>query len=775
MIKKAYFKKLFFSYIGIALLPLAILSCVTYFLVVPRMVARELEHSGRLLEYVSQVSELVLSEAWSTALNYASDDQFQAVSYPNEEDIFLTSQVIDKVDHIKSANELFHSVYLYLGSKGKIIASEDWYNDVVDYYDMGWLPHYTGDRRAPVAISRTIEVPINNHNEIRKVDVITVATDLSNGQGMVVLNIYENSFRSVFENLKRRSGKLLIIDENGKAISHYDQNRNYTSLSDEEYIRRILNGEGPSQFTAQVDGNSYGVTYVKAPMSEWIYVDLVGTNMLALTAKTLSLIIMIAALLCAGGGVAVTILLSKKMYSPIRHLVSRFSGNGEAGDDAESSSTVYDEFMFLDNTLDTMMSEKHQMKRVMDSNRTLVRDQFLQLLVKGDVRDRLEIDQHLAHLDLTFEYSYFTILNFEFDDWMRMNYLLDQNEIRARRKLIRMLLEKELEDEGFDTSIINVELRRIIVLLNFSHDGEDPETPEMIIRIVDGIREQILQASSISVSVGMGSIVDSLLEISKSYYLSFRALEYKILYGNGQVLFINDIKREKDSHFLDKYTISFSEDKLQDAVVSGDEERIAAHFDESIDHLVRLGAEHPYVRTVFLQYVALLAGLPYALNLSNYDGMSDEEYRRIAHYKSANEMKEYIRDLSASIVKAYREEAIVDPNTRLVSEIRNYVQNNFDRDIGLETVADELYVSKYHLSRVFKRTAGETFNEYLTNLRMKKAKVLLSDESIDIQTVARQVGYENANSFRRAFKQKFGLSPSAYRHRYASFESVSAR
>jgi two-component system response regulator YesN len=98
--------------------------------------------------------------------------------------------------------------------------------------------------------------------------------------------------------------------------------------------------------------------------------------------------------------------------------------------------------------------------------------------------------------------------------------------------------------------------------------------------------------------------------------------------------------------------------------------------------------------------------------------------------------------------------------------VGKYLEEHYDQNIGLETVADHFSVSKYHLSRVFKKVTNRNFNEQLLSLRVEKAKMLLKNPKAEIQEVAHSVGYLSSNSFRRVFKQRLGTSPSAYQQRY---------
>lgn len=101
---------------------------------------------------------------------------------------------------------------------------------------------------------------------------------------------------------------------------------------------------------------------------------------------------------------------------------------------------------------------------------------------------------------------------------------------------------------------------------------------------------------------------------------------------------------------------------------------------------------------------------------------------------------------------AYVEAAILDLRERYVV------------DLSADSVAERLGISGDHLSRLFKKATGLTFNEYLTRLRMKRAMELLRDPVVRIGEVADLAGYRDARYFSTLFRRIVGMTPSEFRH-----------
>ena len=99
-------------------------------------------------------------------------------------------------------------------------------------------------------------------------------------------------------------------------------------------------------------------------------------------------------------------------------------------------------------------------------------------------------------------------------------------------------------------------------------------------------------------------------------------------------------------------------------------------------------------------------------------------------------------------------------------EVLDYITAHaLDSEISINGIADHFHISERSVSRIMKDNLNKTYKEYISELRLNKACVLLEKSTLDIQTIARQVGYYNVTSFNRLFKQMYGVSPGEYRSR----------
>lgn len=99
----------------------------------------------------------------------------------------------------------------------------------------------------------------------------------------------------------------------------------------------------------------------------------------------------------------------------------------------------------------------------------------------------------------------------------------------------------------------------------------------------------------------------------------------------------------------------------------------------------------------------------------------------------------------------------------IVLKIQKEITEGFHKELTLDGFAEKFFVSKYHLSREFKRITGYNFREYLILQRISAAKDLLAHTNMPVAEVCSRCGYQSVNHFIRIFKNKEGNTPYQYK------------
>lgn len=99
----------------------------------------------------------------------------------------------------------------------------------------------------------------------------------------------------------------------------------------------------------------------------------------------------------------------------------------------------------------------------------------------------------------------------------------------------------------------------------------------------------------------------------------------------------------------------------------------------------------------------------------------------------------------------------------VLAQAKQYIADNYSRDLSVETVANAVGISSYYFVRFFKEKTGERVMEYITNVRMEAASKLLSDPILTVKEVCATCGYMDQSYFGRVFHKRFGVTPEEFK------------
>lgn len=129
--------------------------------------------------------------------------------------------------------------------------------------------------------------------------------------------------------------------------------------------------------------------------------------------------------------------------------------------------------------------------------------------------------------------------------------------------------------------------------------------------------------------------------------------------------------------------------------------------------------------------------------------------------------------LKKEYLNQWEEEKIFpEEGNRSINRAKQYVEEHYQNNISLEEVAGNVYLNKNYLSELFHREMGCSFSQYLTGLRLEKAKLLLKETHMKVKEIADMTGFENPSYFIQVFKKIEGCTPNDYRMRFFKGEKL---
>ncbi|WP_163193059.1 response regulator [Clostridium thermarum] len=301
-----------------------------------------------------------------------------------------------------------------------------------------------------------------------------------------------------------------------------------------------------------------------------------------------------------------------------------------------------------------------------------------------------------------------------------------------------------------------------IVIILTSRRDDSNSVMEGFLLILDEIRQYIEKYYDFTVTIGMGAYCGEVNNIRESYESATAALDYRLMLGCNRVISISDMEPQYISE------VAFDELKeksLVNSIKVGTEEEMRSTIDNLFKEIYDGKTSFKDYQIYLLQILTTILKVAKDLNadLDNIFGANYNFFIEFYQFKDIKEIKKWFTEICLKI-KNY---VSLDRNNScklIVKKALDYVTNNYqDCNLTIDKLCRHLHISPNYFSNLFKKETKFTFGNYLTHIRMEKAKELLRTTDLKTLEIAKMVGYSEPNYFSYCFKKSFDVSPSQYR------------
>lgn len=272
--------------------------------------------------------------------------------------------------------------------------------------------------------------------------------------------------------------------------------------------------------------------------------------------------------------------------------------------------------------------------------------------------------------------------------------------------------------------------------------------------------------------VAAGEPVERLSQIQKSYYSASRAFSQRYLYDENILYYDEMASMEKknvtedDSTYLQKVDVNALNPVILQKFLSNGLLEETENFVK--DYFYAIGQE-PLESLVFRNYVTLNVRFSVMSFLKEIGcdtrtlEQEDTEDVLSESSKSLENAIAYAKKIISQAI-ALRDQNSGNKNRSILKTAVDFIDSHYmEEDMSLNKAANAANVSANHFSALFSQNMSQTFIEYLTNLRMNKAKEYLRCTSMRSSEIAGEIGYKDAHYFSYLFKKTQGMTPSDYR------------
>ena len=484
--------------------------------------------------------------------------------------------------------------------------------------------------------------------------------------------------------------------------------------SGENIIR--LNNTYAFFYPSFAPGLSYVTVYTAGQLLKALYLPLAA----ALT----------GVLLCAMIGIAGAVCVSVRNGRPMENLLAALGKKSNSKDD---------DYQFILHKFEKMTEEKYKSEELMQKHQTLLNSIFLSTLLLENYQNENEVFAKAKHYEVSLEASIYQILILASPEEQAYDYALEADAVL------------DYLDQTEYSSLLTVRRAQYVILFN----TDEPIPQNELGQMIDSL--QSLAFPGAPTLAAVGNQCDNMAEIINSYRNALTALRSADPAEGRSIVFYTETNGAIEPGNTDLM-------KLFSSLIYSKE------FLKARQLLVQLNSEYLYHENLQTEVLRLNA-------LTNL--LIDAACTMLSQPRAAKEADALIKSsgsredflIQADALLKVLEKAAASQNDSkdsIAAQAKQYIDEHFtDPMLGLYLVSDQLGTSNSYLSATFKKVYGVNVVQYINQLRIEQAKVLILNTRRNIKEIAQEVGFSSDINFIRVFKKMENQTPTMLRKQTA--------
>ncbi|MBB3112146.1 AraC-like DNA-binding protein [Paenibacillus phyllosphaerae] len=577
----------------------------------------------------------------------------------------------------------------------------------------------------------------------------------------ITLSDYVHSAIPFVHTLGRKEdslGSLVILIDNNKVTELLSGLR----LS-EDSIAYIVNRQGqtiscvtgnhfecsPSASERKLDTTGLILSSTNSSVLGWTFVAVLPKEIVAKQSSDITHSIFQMLLGSLIVGIAAAVWFAYRSSYPLARLVKSLTENGDAQLAARGST-----YSWIEETVSRLFERQADIERLHKAQLPLIQNAFSERLLKGGFSSEAEIRTSMAHAGIAMESLSYLVLAVHFPGYGDEANPRILAEIETKKMIVKEALAACWGDK---IRIHDAEIYHLAIIYRCSPEeiNNKRAIEQRAVQLIAGIYRR--SEESVPVLITAGSCCSELLQLPQSYREAIQAFRHQEWEEYCSFIWYDECKMSRTLMFYPQGM----ESQLFNFTLIGDEERCEGLLRYLYEENVRkrklsLAMKQQFLNELNGTYIKILAE-------QNREPAEGEGCIQLATIKEAETYFE-------RLIGKYKELChLINLDKRSHhSELRDKLiafieEHAFDADLSVTKVASVFDISAAYFSQFFKEQTGKNFSFYLEEIRMGRATELLVNRKLSIHEVAVLSGYNSSNTFIRAFKRRFDMTPSEYR------------
>ncbi len=539
-----------------------------------------------------------------------------------------------------------------------------------------------------------------------------------------------------------------------------DGRRNLTVLENEVLTELNQDAFLNEPFVLEWDGLRYTVTYdsISRLQEEWKYISVAPLSTITEPVVFISKLFLIISLSMLFIAIILTIFVSNKLYAPVKKLLEKMNRNR----DREAIS----EFELIEQAWENLSTESEQLQKRIKGQLPYLRQGFLLQLIQGFFYSYPErtLIERMEHFGWAVKHHHYILMYIQLFGFSKIKDKFGEDE-GLITFVASNITEELMQNANIQADVINFHDLSLGIFITYDNSNSYNELKKELVDISSELIKYTNQICQMGVSIGISRRIESIKQIHNHFEETKNALSFRNVHENNQIIEIEKMDYLTKKNEAIDYPFDIEKQISQSIRLRDKEETkwLLEAFFQSINS--KYTNEALFKQTTFqllgsILQVAMQSGL-----------MNDFVYKGANLYQQLNaikDMEEINHWFEVKVIDPMIDELSQKKNQRLqiiVEKVIELLEENYMNDISLDECAEQVKLNPSILSKVFKDITGWNFIDYLTNIRLNKAKEMLIETDLKINQVSQNIGYRHSY-FNRLFKKNEGVTPSEYRSLY---------
>ena len=324
--------------------------------------------------------------------------------------------------------------------------------------------------------------------------------------------------------------------------------------------------------------------------------------------------------------------------------------------------------------------------------------------------------------------------------------------IHAVRELISRFSTNELKIY----TVLETNYKLLIVMFY------NPNYDENILELMLAIKDECYQEYVIRLSAGISTQSELLTDIPNLYRQAEEALQTNFFTHDNHIILYEQVEEMKNSNFEYSVDLQIMQKEIRAVFSDYKKEQITSFIDKYMPD-DEISFNEAYLKSFAFSVINIIELILIEFN-ETLNSVFDRTllWTKLDNFQTILNLKMWMYNIFMTAFE-YLQESEKNKNFKIVNDIKQLVYKHYHEHLTIGDIAEYIHFSASHANNIFKAETGKTIFDFLTDLRMEKAKEFLRDPSSRIYQVALSVGYKNKTHFCMVFKQYVGFSPSDYK------------